>query len=686
MAKQVRLVRLTLTNFKGLRNAALDFSGDVTTISGRNGTGKTTVIDGFNWLLWGKDSEGNSDTKFGIKTNDANGAFLPHLDHEVTGTFEVTDTDTGETETKIFRRVLQEEWKERTDPATGETSEYLKGHHTNYYYNEMPLKTKAEYDRLVNEVIPEGLFKTITNPDYFLTLHWQEQRNALLLMAGEISDAQILAQDERFAALTELLQGKTLEGYKDKIKEDRAMIESELQKIPVRIDEVTRNTPAAIDFTALEQQLAQLTVQYTDVDKAMTSKAEANRQAYDDQQAKQTMLNDIRTKQNNILFAAKQQAAAEAYQANITYDGAKREFEDAEAQKKAERRRYDERRAALAADKKRAEDLIAMYTRQQDQARKEWFEENAKEFKEDGTICPLFKHVCADQKAVQQWHANIEAAREAFLTEKQTLLSEITKRGQQFGKMIANQQESITAAEAGIIELADEYAKKEEALKLRQQQAEETMIANPKQAPAEPKGEDIPEWVGLQKEAERIIGELQALQQQAPDNTAELRQQRNAIQLQMDGVKKELAKREQITQAQQRIDELNQRKKVLQQQKAQLQGKEDLIADFEKARMAEVERRVNGLFRYVKFKMYRTQIEDAKEVPDCVAYIDGVRYADKNRAGKINAGLDVINTLCAFHKVNAPIFIDNAESVNEFIPVGSQLIKLEVTTGDFTVI
>ena len=53
MAKQVILKRLTLTNFKGLRNVAIDFNGSVTTISGKNGTGKTTVIDGFYWLLVG---------------------------------------------------------------------------------------------------------------------------------------------------------------------------------------------------------------------------------------------------------------------------------------------------------------------------------------------------------------------------------------------------------------------------------------------------------------------------------------------------------------------------------------------------------------------------------------------------------------------------------------------------------
>ena len=105
MSKQVKIKRLTLCNFKGLRNVTVEFSEDATTISGRNGTGKTTIKDAFSWLLWGKDSEGNTDSKFGIKTNDANGNFIPDLEHEVSGMFEVIDTETGAVDTVEFRRV-----------------------------------------------------------------------------------------------------------------------------------------------------------------------------------------------------------------------------------------------------------------------------------------------------------------------------------------------------------------------------------------------------------------------------------------------------------------------------------------------------------------------------------------------------------------------------------------------------
>jgi hypothetical protein len=79
--------------------------------------------------------------------------------------------------------------------------------------------------------------------------------------------------------------------------------------------------------------------------------------------------------------------------------------------------------------------------------------------------------------------------------------------------------------------------------------------------------------------------------------------------------------------------------------------------------------------------MFAQQINGG-EKPDCIMFskTDGAKYMDMNNAQKFNAGLDIINTLCEFNGVCAPIFIDNAEAVNEFIPVKSQLVKLIVTT------
>ena len=116
-----------------------------------------------------------------------------------------------------------------------------------------------------------------------------------------------------------------------------------------------------------------------------------------------------------------------------------------------------------------------------------------------------------------------------------------------------------------------------------------------------------------------------------------------------------------------------------------LEGMEFTIAAFSKAKIEAVESRINHLFSIVRFKMFETQINGG-EVETCEATVDGVPYSDLNNAMKINAGLDIINAICKSEGVTAPIFIDNAESINELMPTESQMIRLVVTEDDTLII
>ena len=91
--------------------------------------------------------------------------------------------------------------------------------------------------------------------------------------------------------------------------------------------------------------------------------------------------------------------------------------------------------------------------------------------------------------------------------------------------------------------------------------------------------------------------------------------------------------------------------------------------------MTAVEEKVNKLFTLVRFQMFEPTATTGDEKPGCTCWVGEAKYGDKNKAGKINAGLDIINAFCRYHGVRAPIFIDNAESVNNFIPTESQLVR-----------
>ncbi len=698
MSRQVTLKRLTLVNFKGLRNVVVEFGDGVTTISGRNGTGKTTIADSFAWLLWGKDSEGNSDSKFGIKTNDAEGNFIPDLEHGATGLFDVVDTETGEASSVELRRVYVEEWK----TPKGSTERTLSGHHTNYFFNGVPLK-KAEYDAKVAAIIPEDLFKVITDPYYFLTLHWKAQREYLLTMAGKINDADVAATREEFAALLHRVTGKTMEEYKKEISVRRGRIEAQLDKIPTRKDEATRNTPVAPDYAALESEKAQIQEDLANIDAAATSEAEANRVAYEQAAKIQAEINTKRDAQAKALQDAKEAARAAAYETNRVADEAARDLAQIQRDEESENKYYSREKSVITASIATAKRRKEGYEAQVADLRKRWEAVNNEQFQEQQAptagplICPVFGHQCADPgaanrhqcdaaAALESFRKNQDTARAAFIANQTARLDKMDAEGQELNRLIAAQDAEIKRLEAEAVALDTKHNAAVQDYATKKATYNNTIAANPRVS-TDPQidPQTLPTWVALQKEIDQLNARRAAVTAPTTQDAAAERQlSRATLRALLSEIDQKLGLRATIKAAEARIVELDKEAATLAQEKATLQTEEALIDDFVRCRMEEVERRVNGLFDGVEFRMYKTLVNGEKE-PDCVAYIGGVRYQDKNHAGQINAGLAVINALCAFHGVTAPIIVDNAESVNDFIPVKSQLVRLVVTTGEFQV-
>lgn len=698
MSRQVTLKRLTLVNFKGLRNVVVEFGDGVTTISGRNGTGKTTIADSFAWLLWGKDSEGNSDSKFGIKTNDAEGNFIPDLEHGATGLFDVVDTETGEVSSVELRRVYVEEWK----TPKGSTERTLSGHHTDYFFNGVPLK-KAEYDAKVAAIIPEDLFKVITDPYYFLTLHWKAQREYLLTMAGKINDADVAATREEFAALLHRVTGKTMEEYKKEISVRRGRIEAQLDKIPTRKDEATRNTPVAPDYAALESEKAQIQEDLANIDAAATSEAEANRVAYEQAAKIQAEINTKRDAQAKALQDAKEAARAAAYETNRVADEAARDLAQIQRDEESENKYYSREKSVITASIATAKRRKEGYEAQVADLRKRWEAVNNEQFQEQQAptagplICPVFGHQCADPgaanrhqcdaaAALESFRKNQDTARAAFIANQTARLDKMDAEGQELNRLIAAQDAEIKRLEAEAVALDTKHNAAVQDYATKKATYNNTIAANPRVS-TDPQidPQTLPTWVALQKEIDQLNARRAAVTAPTTQDAAAERQlSRATLRALLSEIDQKLGLRATIKAAEARIVELDKEAATLAQEKATLQTEEALIDDFVRCRMEEVERRVNGLFDGVEFRMYKTLVNGEKE-PDCVAYIGGVRYQDKNHAGQINAGLAVINALCAFHGVTAPIIVDNAESVNDFIPVKSQLVRLVVTTGEFQV-
>jgi len=211
--KTVKIVKLSLLNFKGIRNLEIQVS-EKQKIYGDNRTGKTTLVDAFTWLLFGKDSTDRKD--FNIKTLDSENNVIEKLDHEVTGAFEVNN------ETIVLRRVFREKWVTRRGSETPE----LQGHETLFFWNDVPLQA-GEYQAKVDSIISEQTLKMITSPLYFNSLKWQDRRNILTTIAGNVSDTDIAGSRKDFQELLAIMGSKSLEEYKKELAAKRKSLTDE---------------------------------------------------------------------------------------------------------------------------------------------------------------------------------------------------------------------------------------------------------------------------------------------------------------------------------------------------------------------------------------------------------------------------------------------------------------------------
>lgn len=154
--------------------------------------------------------------------------------------------------------------------------------------------------------------------------------------------------------------------------------------------------------------------------------------------------------------------------------------------------------------------------------------------------------------------------------------------------------------------------------------------------------------------------------------------QKKAVEDEIAQINQRLGKRQLQERAQREIDELEKQRDNLNQEVADLELWEYQAMQFQKAKDDELLKRINGMFEVVSFSFVASQLNGGEKLT-CVCTVDGKPYPDVNNAGQVNAGLDIINAICKSKGVYAPIFVDNAESVNDVLHTGSQKILLAVT-------
>ena len=647
--KKVIIKRLTLTNWRGERSRTTQFNPISTTISGGNGLGKSRHFDAFMWLLFGKDKEDRKD--FNIKTV-VDGQPLMKTECEVIG---VLDVD-GEEIT--LRRAFVEDWVK----PRGQVEQVFKGNKTECYWNETPVNV-TEYQKRVNTIIDDSVFKMVTNPLFFASMPWKNQREQLFQLAGTVTDQEIANSKPEFSALLDKISGKSFSDFKSELAARKKRLKTDLAEIQPRIDQTQRLMPEMTDFAILEEEVARIEAEIEKVDKAMNDATERVRQQYEAVQERQSKINALKSQRQQVLFDAQSKAKEDAFNANAN----RRELQERINVVKREIHGYVQDENSASVELEKLQKRLQYLTTESDALRSDWYKEN------EATYNGETKCSCCGQELPDAMKAEALAH---FNQYKQARLDEITRNGKNFKAEIEDAKKQISEIEQDKNNAISSAKVKEEELHALENQL--ATLSEVKQVEIIP--DNIKEYSDFTKQIAALEATLEAGTEKV--DTSEYQERKKELSRNRDEIKTRLTDRERIEDFKKQIAALEAKGKDLAQQIADAEREEYTVQQFTKAKIDECEKRINCLFTMVTFKLFDYTIEDTKKenpIETCVPLVNGVPFTVANTAGQVNAGLDIINALTSFYGVKAPIFIDNRESVNEIIPTQSQVINLVVT-------
>jgi DNA repair exonuclease SbcCD ATPase subunit len=643
----MKILNLTLRNFKGIRHFILDTQGKDANIYGDNATGKTTLADAFMWLLFDKDSSNRKD--FQIKTLKPDGEPEHGLEHMVEAVLELEDG-----QRLALKKVYQEKWTKKKGSATATFT----GHTVDHFIDGVPVK-KKEYDERIAEIADENIFRLLTDPRYFNeVLHWQKRRELLLEVCGDVSDAEVIASKADLSKLADILGNRTIEQHRKVIQARRTEINKELLKIPVRIDEAEYNLPRVDDITSpetLHDDIAKLREELRAKQEEL-AQAKAGGQVAGLTKRLREVEGQIIEEKNRLAGELTEKVDTkrqEIWVVGSVINKVKTNIDRFELEAKStqvEIGNLEEKVAKLRAD---------------------WHAENAKEFVfEQSETCPT----CGQALPAEQLEEARGKALAEFNRQKAERLEAITHDG----KMLAARKTELEAQLKEILQERDQLAAK--LPELEQKKAalqEELQTLQDGLRNTEPS----PEYIELQKQCEELKEQIREAQEDTGAAVAEVQKEINIITSAITALEQAAARLEARKSGLKRIEELKAEERKLATEYEELEQQLYLTEEFIRAKVRLLEDKINSKFKMARFKLFDVQVNGALS-ECCETTFNGVPYSNLNNGARLNIGLDIINTLAEHYDFAPPVWLDNAESVTDILQTKGQQIRLIVSGMD----
>jgi len=653
---ELRINNLAIENFKGVISYNIDFLGENKTICGQNASGKTTIFDAITWLLFGVDSAGNA--KFEIRPLDEHGQKIHNTVISVSAELSVGDA------VVTLKRSQKEKWTKHR----GDESAQLEGNTTEYEIDGYP-KSDKEYSAYIASIIDAKKFKALTNPMYFATLPWKEQRAILMQFVAQMPDAELAKQFGGYEPIIdELNAAPSTDDILKKYQKARLELQKKQTEIPARIDELAKQIPSeAIDKEGLNQKKFDLDNRIADLTEQMAAsdvnlerqKIRAEILELENQYSE--LERELNAENDSMRKNIKDTIAKTEVNAELSAQIAKGEKAAAENNIESVRRRINT-----------AEQDIDNYQKRVEELQNEYKEEKNRPFTDN--VCGYCGQILPKDKA--------EESQKRFEAKQKQKIADIIRRGKEAGERRDNTKNLVTAMEQELrgyeaaLSSADAKIAKIEADK---QETIEQLTASLNA---------IPEHIDIATKAEgaEITKKIHALEEQmdnlSTDSSARAQIGVEILKLkqEMEQVDKQLADIGTADRMKERITELQEELKAVSQKITQCEKITWMVQEFIKQKMRTITTMINSKFANVRFKMFNQQLNGGI-AETCEMTWDGVPYSDLNNGHRIIAGLEVIKALQELYGLAPFLIVDNAESINDYnLPkMQNQVILLKVT-------
>jgi len=600
-------------------------NGNSASVFMENRGGKTTATaDAISWLLFDKDSVGNSKPEL---TPIINNIVQHDLDTSVEITFLLPD---GQMIT------LKKVYKTLTGKKGAKAGKVI-GHTTDHYINGEYIEKKADYDQVVSQIAEAKQFRTLTDPLYFnhpdpKVMPWRERRNTILEMAG-VSPEEINANNARMTTLkkqrSELQKKKDgkdseIKGAKGNLPEQASSTGPNLVDLRKELatKQEDRSTLLAIGNSGtLKKQITEIETQLLKIKNQHTEKI-------------QGQISDINVELMPII--AKQT--------------------DNSLQVSSKRRQVA---ALLEEEKGLNEKQVKLKEEYKQVSVEKWTGE---------TSCPTCNRPLLDEtiaEAEKRFNFNksesLEKINQQGLANK-TRLDEIKTESSKLNLDINALNQQIT-----------ELQEKEKAHKAKITELEGMLN----------QVESLPEYKETQARLETLNKSLQ--EAKLTVDTTEIDEEIKGLEGQIaeqETIKAKLEQREKS------LEGIKVMEVELKELSKELEGVEKAIYELNQLILNQstaLEDKIDSLFEFITYKMFDVTIDG--EVNECCYCInkEGVPYDYFSESEKRRAGLDFIRAYSKFLGLDMPVIIDNRDLITDIPDMnGVQIISLYVSPDDKT--